>query len=260
MVPNICISPPSREPLTRCKRHCCGKAFWYWAINQQTNEKYQALVPLKDVVINGTLNGTISTVNVQLGYVNASEDQPIECTFDFPVNSKSIVSSLSARIGDKLIEASIREKEEAKEKYDDAIAAGNAAVLAEKSDTKKNCISLKLGNLLPGQEATINMVLLEEIEIIGASFSYTLPASFYPDYNKHSSNKELKHTYGLNFEYKIISGDKINYLSVPKAAQSSFNPDKTEVTIKGGKKSKNIRFFYRSQQMLRPRLLYEENK
>ncbi len=69
------------------------------------------MVPLKDIVIKGTLNGTMSTVNVQLGYVNSSEDQPIECAFDFPVNSKSIVSSLSARIGDKLIEASIREKE-----------------------------------------------------------------------------------------------------------------------------------------------------
>jgi Ca-activated chloride channel family protein len=178
------------------------------------------LVPLKDIVIKGTLNGTISTVNVQLGYVNSSEDQPIECTFDFSINSKSIVSSLSARIGDKLIEASIREKEEAKEKYDDAIAAGNAAILGEQSDKKKNCISLKLGNLLPYQEATINMVLIEEIEMIGSSFSYTLPASFYPDYNKHSTNKELKHTYALNYEYKIISGDKINYLSVPKAAQS----------------------------------------
>ena len=50
------------------------------------------IVPGIDIVIKGTLNGTLSTVSVQLGYVNSSEDQPIECTFDFPINSKSIVS------------------------------------------------------------------------------------------------------------------------------------------------------------------------
>ena len=41
------------------------------------------------------------------------------------------MSSLSFRIGDKLIEANIREKEEAKEKYEDAIAGGHAAILGE---------------------------------------------------------------------------------------------------------------------------------
>ena len=46
-------------------------------------------------------------------------------------------------------------------------------------------MSLKLGNLMPDQEATINMVIVEEVEIIGGAFSYSLPASFFPDYKKH---------------------------------------------------------------------------
>jgi len=49
-----------------------------------------------------------------------------------------------------LIEANIKEKEEAKEKFDDAIAAGHTAVMAEKSEKKKDSMTLKLGNLLPG--------------------------------------------------------------------------------------------------------------
>lgn len=98
------------------------------------------MMPLKDVMIKGNVNGTISTVSVQLQYVLASGDQQIECNLNFSVNSKSIVSSLSAKIEGKLIKAMIREKEEAKEKYDDAIAADNTVIIGKSSNNKKNCI------------------------------------------------------------------------------------------------------------------------
>ena len=57
------------------------------------------------------------------------------------------MSKLKATIGDREVECLIWEKEEAKEKYDDAIAAGHAAVLGDK---KKDALSIKIGNLLPG--------------------------------------------------------------------------------------------------------------
>jgi len=106
-------------------------------------------VPLTHVDVKGTINGGLSKVSVELGYVN-KEETSIECTFEFPLSEKSAVTKLCAQIGDKLIEANIKEKEEAKEKFDDAIAAGHTAVMAEKSEKKKDSMTLKLGNLLPG--------------------------------------------------------------------------------------------------------------
>ena len=84
-----------------------------------------------------------------------------------------------------MIEAAIKEKEEAKEKYDDAIAAGNTAILAQKSEKKQNSITLMLGNLMPGQEAILNLSITEEVEIIGSAYCYNLPGSLFPDYKKH---------------------------------------------------------------------------
>ncbi len=51
-------------------------------------------------------------------------------------------------IDDRTIEAQIKAEEEAKEKYDDAVASGNTAVLAVKDDNNSR-IKLLLGNLLP---------------------------------------------------------------------------------------------------------------
>ena len=49
----------------------------------------------------------------------------------------------------RIIDAKVRSKEEAKEKYDDAVAAGNAAVMAERDSDQKESMTIKLGNLKP---------------------------------------------------------------------------------------------------------------
>ncbi len=53
-------------------------------------------------------------------------------------------------VDDKVIEARVKEKEEAKEIFNDAISAGNTAVFAETKDTKRgDVVNLTIGNLLP---------------------------------------------------------------------------------------------------------------
>jgi hypothetical protein len=83
-------------------------------------------------------------------------------------------------IGGHVVEAKVREKEEAKHRYD-AAAGGHATVY---SDKKKDAISLKIGNLLPGESATINFSVIEDLEIVGGAYAYTMPA--FPDYRKHN--------------------------------------------------------------------------
>ena len=41
------------------------------------------------------------------------------------------------------------EKEKAKENYEDAMASGHAAILAERDSEKKESMTIRLGNLLP---------------------------------------------------------------------------------------------------------------
>lgn len=55
--------------------------------------------------------------------------------------------SWTATIGDKVIQAKIKDLEEAKKSYDDAIADGITANIAEKFKKLKAAISLELGNL-----------------------------------------------------------------------------------------------------------------
>lgn len=88
-------------------------------------------------------------MDIALTYVNPSDDNPIEATYEFPLEKHTVLSKLTATIGGKTVVAKVQAKEEAKERYDDAVAAGNSAVLAERQSEKSESMTIKLGNLAP---------------------------------------------------------------------------------------------------------------
>ena len=55
--------------------------------------------------------------------------------------------------------------------YDDAVAGGNAAVIATRKK-KEETLSLKLGNLGPGQEATPKLQIVNSLEVVGSHYLF----------------------------------------------------------------------------------------
>ena len=103
---------PFRE---RCQRKCCNTVLWTHCPNQNANAPIkQLLVPLTDVHIQGILEAGHATIDVQLTYKNMGEEDPIECTFEFPVDEKTLVSKIIAQIDDRVIETVIQKKDSAK--------------------------------------------------------------------------------------------------------------------------------------------------
>lgn len=54
------------------------------------------LVPLKAVNIQGTLDSGHAHLCMQMTYVNSGTDNPIECTFEYPIEASTVVSKLVA--------------------------------------------------------------------------------------------------------------------------------------------------------------------
>ena len=143
-MPKLCTNPK-----------CCAK-FAFFVENG--NEKL--LLPLKKVVIKSELLGCFSSTSVELTYVNPSEQHPLECTFAFPLENTQTLTKFEAIIEDRVINTRVIDKESARERYDDAVAGGKAAVIAERKEKKEESLQVKLGNLLPGQTATIKATVV----------------------------------------------------------------------------------------------------
>ena len=53
------------------------------------------------------------TQNIELNYVNPSPDNPLECTYIFPLDKNSTLASLVVTIDDRVIQTKVRDKQQA---------------------------------------------------------------------------------------------------------------------------------------------------
>ena len=90
----------------------CGTGLFYLYPELPELPPVDYMVPLKDVQILATLEGSLAKVDFNMTYLNPSEN-PIECTYEFPLEAETLVTSLRVYLDDKVIEAIVLEKEEA---------------------------------------------------------------------------------------------------------------------------------------------------
>jgi len=209
------------------------------------------------VDIKAELRGSTAVTNVELTYFNPNAENPMECTYVFPLEKTTILSRFEAVIDDTVVFTKVTEKETAQEKYDDAIASGNAAVMAERSKKQEETMTIKLGNLLPGQNATLKATIVSQLEVVGGHYAFVLPVAFYPDYKKHGVREASAFVYEFKYEVNIVAGASISNLSLPmNAVVSGTDEKKTRMTITCTQLSRTIDLYYRTGDMFVPQLLY----
>ena len=79
------------------------------------------------------------------------------------------MGKMQIKVGDAdIIEGKVLKREQAKQKYEDAIASGHTAVMA-KEDKKADLIKVMIGNLLVGQEAVVEIEMISMVKMdVGA--------------------------------------------------------------------------------------------
>ena len=155
----------------------------------------QSLVPLKKVSMKANMTGYLVGLQSTLQYSNDSEE-PLEVLFKFLVEESFAVVGLEAVVGGRKIKAQIREKEEAKQAYDDAKARGFTAALAE--EKTGDIFSISLGNLPSKSEAEIHLKLAGELPIdTEGAVRFTLPAVLKQKYTPAGSTDPLSRVSGL---------------------------------------------------------------
>jgi hypothetical protein len=124
-------------------------------------------------VVNG-----VASFELRQVYKNDQKNS-LEIEYMFPINPEYSVTALNVQIGDKTVEGKVIKKEKAEEKYDDAIAAGHTAVKMDYDETTKGMMKMKVGNLLPEEEAIVKVNFLTALssEIIGY-FTIRVPQAF----------------------------------------------------------------------------------
>ncbi|KAM9853616.1 von Willebrand factor A domain-containing protein 5A-like isoform 2-T3 [Aulostomus maculatus] len=144
-------------------------------------------VPLRSIEVQLDVRDHVGTVVSTLHYQN-KEDKPIEALFVFPLPADAAVCHFSGTIGATQIVAELKDKQQAREEYDDALSSGRQAFLLEESQQSPDIFSLSVGSLPPGESASIRLEYVTELAVqADAGLMFTLPAVLNPRYQPPGS-------------------------------------------------------------------------
>ncbi|KAM8905375.1 von Willebrand factor A domain-containing protein 5A-like isoform 1-T1 [Spinachia spinachia] len=177
-------------------------------------------VPLKSVEVELEVRDHVATVVSTLNYQN-QEDKPLEAVFVFPLPGDAAVCHFSATVGQTEIVAEVKEKQEAREEYDDAVSAGQQAFLLEESERSPDIFSLSVGSLPPGESASIRLEYVTELAVqADEGLRFLLPAVLNPRYQPQGSVGSE----GVNVQVTSVPSSLVPYTLSFSARVSSPRP------------------------------------
>jgi len=98
----------------------------------------------------------------------------------FPLPDKAAVDYMRLYIGDRFIEAEIREKDQARKVYEQAKQAGKKTSLVEQQ--RANLFTTSVANIAPGETVIVEIEYLEDLQYDEGTFSLRFPMTLTPRY------------------------------------------------------------------------------
>lgn len=137
------------------------------------------IVSLQGVHLSGSIGGRQQCIKISQSYVNR-ETEAIEAQYTFPLPDGSAVCGFEIRTNDKKISGIVEEKEEALEKYDDAIMEGHGAYMLDQN--RPDIFTMNAGNLKPMQQAEVVIEYIEELQVNDHHLRLEFPTTVSPRY------------------------------------------------------------------------------
>src|SRR5262245_59818475 len=136
-------------------------------------------LPLKATRVDATVTGVIADVTVRQEYRNEGTT-PLEARYVFPASTRAAVAGLRLRIGERVVDAEIREKQRARAEFAQAKREGKSAALLEQHRT--NVFQMAIANVMPGDEIAVDLHYSEVIVPTDGVYKFVYPTVVGPRY------------------------------------------------------------------------------
>lgn len=155
-----------------------------WGLQFQGDGQQQQAVAL-DTLIDADINGLVARVNVQQRFRNSGRGWS-EAMYRFPLPPGAAVDRLQIRVGQRVIEGEIKEKQEARRQYQQAKDTGVIAALLDQQ--RPNQFETRLANIGPDEEITVSISFLQRVDFRTGEYSLQIPLTFTPRWDAATSS------------------------------------------------------------------------
>ena len=104
----------------------------------------------------GSLQGDLAIVTVTQTFVNPTAT-PLNAKYLFPLHKDAAVFAMTMEVGDEVVQARVREREEARQAFEQGKRDGKAAALLEQH--RPNMFTQEIANLMPGDPIKVTLVM-----------------------------------------------------------------------------------------------------
>ena len=144
-----------------------------------TMETAHGDVVLEEVGIDAAIDDLMAVVSVCQRYRNPGATH-IEAVYTFPLPLEAVLLQFEMELGERRMAGTVVAKPDAEERYEDAIAEGDAAVRLEQS--QPGLYTANVGNLAPGETATVRFRYGLLLRWNGDTVRLMMPTTIAPRY------------------------------------------------------------------------------
>ncbi len=142
-------------------------------------ETERGRLPLRAMDVRGRIDGLLCQMTLCQTYVNTFSE-PLEATYIFPLPDRAAVTHFRMEVNGRVIEGQLKERGQARREYTEAIEKGHRAAITE--EERPGVFTLRVGNLLPGEEATIRLTLAGPLPYSDGEATFRFPLVVAPRY------------------------------------------------------------------------------
>ncbi len=136
-------------------------------------------LPLEAVDVHARLAGLHASVELRQAFTNPYAE-PLEATYVFPLPDRAAVTGFRMELGERVVDGVLQERAAARAAYDRALAEGRRASIAE--EERPGVFTMRVGNLLPGETATVRLTLAGPLPYEDGEATFRLPLVVAPRY------------------------------------------------------------------------------
>ncbi|MCJ7640898.1 MAG: VWA domain-containing protein, partial [Desulfobacterales bacterium] len=142
-------------------------------------------LPLKSTSAAVNISGVIADVQVTQVYKNEGR-RPLEAIYVFPASTKAAVYGMKMRIGERVINAKISKREDARREYEQAKEQGKSASLLEQQ--RPNVFQMNVANIMPGDGIRVELNYTELLVPTDRIYEFVYPTVVGPRYSNQSAD------------------------------------------------------------------------
>ena len=143
-------------------------------------------LPLKETSVEVNIAGVIADIKVAQVYKNEGTSI-LEAIYVFPASTRAAVYNMKMTIGERIIQAKIEKKKEARREYEQALAEGKTASLLEQQ--RPNVFQMNVGNILPGDEIKVELYYTELLIAEDKTYEFVYPTVVGPRYSNQTESE-----------------------------------------------------------------------